>query len=94
MNREIVEKGMVDNQERLFFAYRPDDGKIEYISKVVRTLREKGKGKTPFRYALLLSKVFHLTMPKEVVEELGKRLEKEIDGVSDKIKIEIKPYGS
>lgn len=35
-----------------------------------------------------------MPMPKEVVEELGKRIEKEIDGVSDEIKIEIKPYGS
>ena len=78
MNREFVEKGRIDNQERLFFASRLDDDKTEYISKVVRTLREKGKGKIPFRYALLLSKIFHMPIPKKLWKNLGKGLKRRL----------------
>ena len=90
MNKEIIEKETVDNQVRLFFAYRLDDDKTEYINKVVNSLWEKEKTDNAIVVFLAFVKGIPRDYAKEVVETLGKRIEKEFD--TDEIKIEIKPY--
>ena len=76
MNGEIVEKGMVDNQERLFFASRLDDDKTEYINKVVRTLWEKGN----YHFGMPYFCQRHSTClcPKKLWKNLGKGLKRRL----------------
>ena len=72
----------------------PTDQTMTKLSISARLSGHCGKRENTISVCTTFVKDIPHAYTKEVVEELGKRIEKEIDGVSDEIKIEIKPYGS